>query len=285
MQNRLARKLAAWMGLIAPRRIPRGAGIAATLLLLLATAVYGVLRGDHIAAMMTTLKQGPDAAARILGFGIQSVSIVGRRNLSEQEILISAGVSESNSLLFFDVDEARGRLKGNPWVAEAAVRKFYPDRLQIEIEERDAFAIWQRGGKLSIVAADGAVLSPYSRRFAALPLVVGTGAEVKAKEFLATLGKFPSLRDQVRAAILIAERRWNLRLKNGIDVRLPELELEKSLERLVELDRDKRLLSRDITAVDLRLPDRVGVRLSEAAAQGREEALKPKKPKRKGSDA
>ncbi len=72
------------------------------------------------------------------------------------------------------------------------------------------------------------------------------GAEAQAKDFLALLDRYPEIRDQVRAAILVAERRWNLRLKNGIDVRLPETDVEQALERWSTLDRDKKLLSRDI---------------------------------------
>jgi cell division protein FtsQ len=52
----------------------------------------------------------------------------------------------------------------------------------------------------------------------------------------------------------------------------------------VALDREKKILSRDILAIDLRLPDRVTVRLSDAAAAAREEALKDKK-KKKGGEA
>jgi cell division protein FtsQ len=90
----------------------------------------------------------------------------------------------------------------------------------------------------------------------------------------------------VRASILVAERRWNLKLKNGIDVRLPEHDVDVALETLDRLDREKALLTRDITAVDLRLADRVTVRLSDAVAQAREAAqANDKKPKRKGSDA
>jgi cell division protein FtsQ len=84
---------------------------------------------------------------------------------------------------------------------------------------------------------------------------------------------------------LVAERRWNLRLKNGVDVRLPEFDVERALDQLVGLDRDKKILSRDIVSIDLRLPDRVTVRLSEAAAQARDDALKAKKPKQKGGNA
>jgi cell division protein FtsQ len=77
--------------------------------------------------------------------------------------------------------------------------------------------------------------------------------------------------------VLVGERRWNLRLKNGMDVRLPESDMATALERLVALDREKNLITRDIVTIDLRLADRVTVRLSDAAAQARIEALKAKK--------
>jgi cell division protein FtsQ len=92
------------------------------------------------------------------------------------------------------------------------------------------------------------------------------------------------MRDFVHACVLVGERRWNLRLKNGIDVRLPESDIAPALERLVALDRAKNLITRDIVAIDLRLADRVTVRLSDAAAQARLEALKDKA-KKKGGDA
>jgi cell division protein FtsQ len=89
--------------------------------------------------------------------------------------------------------------------------------------------------------------------------------------------------------VLVAERRWNLHLKDGVEVLLPEREPQHALRMLVDLDRKKKLLSRDIVAVDLRLPDRVTVRQSDAAAAARGEALKAaakdKRAKRRGSDA
>src|SRR5262249_48632428 len=162
--------------------------------------------------------------------------------------------TERTSLLFLDVDDARGRLQASPWIAEASVRKLYPGRLQIEISEREAFALWQKDGKVSVIAADGTVLGPLAdRQYAALPLLVGPAAERKGKDFLAILDRHPAIRDQVRASILVGERRWNLKLRNGLDIRLPETDAAHALDTLVALDRDKKLLSRDITAIDLRL--------------------------------
>jgi cell division protein FtsQ len=154
------------------------------------------------------------------------------------------------------------------------------------VTERDAFALWQRGGGLSVISADGTVVGTLADwHFAHLPLVVGSGAATRAREFLALLDAHPEIRQQVRASVLVAERRWNLKLKNGLDVRLPEADVPRALDMLAELDREKHLISRDITAIDLRLPDRVSVHLSDEAARARDEALKEKTAKRKRGDA
>src|SRR5437660_1264229 len=182
-----------------------------------------------------------------------------------------------------DAEAARAHLLAKPWIADAAVLKLYPDRLQIAITERRAFALWQRNGRVNVIADDGIVLQPFMEpRYRGLPLVVGRGAERQAKDFIGLIDRYPEIRSALRASVLVAERRWNLRLTNGMDVRLPETDLQAALDRLVGLDREKKLLSRDITTVDLRLPDRITVRLSDAAAQARDEALKANAKKKKG---
>jgi cell division protein FtsQ len=275
-----------WSMWIFNLRVPAGAGLAASGLFLLATLAYGSVVGDRIPAIIGGLKDARDAAANAAGFRIAAIALSGERHASREEILSVAGVTDTTSLLFFDVDAARDRLKTSPWIADATVLKLYPDRLQIGVKEREAFALWQQAGRVSVVAGDGTVLEPFvNSRLLRLPLVVGLGAAGRAKEILTLLDRYPDLRDQVRAAVLISERRWNLRLRNGLDIRLPETDVEQALATLVALDRDKKLLSRDIVAVDLRLPDRVTVRLSEAAAAARAEALKEKKPAKKGGNA
>jgi len=267
-------------------RLPRGLGIAAAALIVLAGAAFGTVRGGHVPVVVDALKDVRDMAGNAAGFHLAGVALSGHKHLTREEIFAIAGITGRSSLLFFDVADARIRLKTNPWIADATVQKLYPDRLQITITERAAYALWQKGGRIGVVADDGTVLEPYiSRRFATLPLFVGEGAATRAKEFLALLDRYPDIRDNLRASTLVAERRWNLRMKNGVDVRLPEFEIDRALDQLVALDRDKKIFSRDITLVDLRLPDRVTVRLSDAAAQAREDALKPKKTKPKGGSA
>ncbi len=272
-------------GLRMVRLLPPGLGAAGSILLLAATLGYGAVAGGHVAAVVEWAKDARDAAANALGFRIAAISLSGAKEVSREQILTTAGVTGRASLLFLDAAAARRRLLANPWIADAAVLKLYPDRLQITITERQAFALWQKDGRLSVIAEDGTVLEPFvEERYVGLPLVVGRDAQHRAKGFLALIDRYPDIRPALRASILVAGRRWNLRLNNGIDVRLPETNVEQALDRLVALDRDKKLLSRDIVAVDLRLPDRVTVRLSDAAAQARDDALKDKK-KKKGGEA
>jgi cell division protein FtsQ len=115
--------------------------------------------------------------------------------------------------------------------------------------------------------------------------VVGMGAETRARDFLALLARYPQVNAVTRAATLIGERRWNLRLNDGLDVRLPENDVGNALHALSSLDKDEHLFSKDIVAIDLRLPDRMVVQLSDDAAKAREDALKKKEPKKKVGDA
>src|SRR5580693_2013824 len=268
------------------QHVPHRAGVAATVLLLLASAGFGVVKGGHVAELSAALGDTRNAIANSAGFRITTVAINGRRELSQDEVLATGGVNGRSSLLFLDAAGVRDKLKANPWISEATVQKLYPGQLRIDIVERTAFALWQRDGRLSVISDDGAVLEPYvSRRFLSLPLVVGKGAETHARDFLMLLARYPRVNSATKAAVFVGERRWNLRLKDGLDIRLPENEVGNALATLSTLDKDERLFSRDIVAVDMRLPDRLTVQLSDDAAKAREELFKDKKPKKKAGDA
>lgn len=265
------------------RYLPNRVGVAATVLLLLGSAGFGIVKGGHLDAFTSALSDTRNALANSAGFRITAVAINGRKQLTQDEVLAVGGVNGRSSLLFLDAAVVRDKLKTNPWIADATVLKLYPGQLQIDVVERSPFALWQQDGRLSVIAEDGAVLEPYmSRRFVSLPLVVGKGAETRARDFLALLARYPQVRVATKAAIFVGERRWNLRLKDGLDIRLPENDVGNALAALSKLDKEDRLFSRDIVAVDMRLPDRLTVQLSEDAAKAREELFKAKKPKKAG---
>lgn len=260
------------------RAPPLAFEVALTLMVLAGAAGYGAIRGGQFQNFVAEHGSVEDAAARALGFGVDIVTVSGATHMSEPRILAIAGVSAKDSLPFFDVAAARARLEADPLVKQARVRKLYPNQIVIDIVERTPYAVWQKDGQVKAIATDGAPIDDmHDSRYAGLPFVAGDGANERAREFTALLDSMEELKPRVEAGVLIGERRWNLRLKNGIDVKLPEVDPKTAIAALLKLQREQRILDRDVLALDFRAPDRLFVRLTQESAAAWAEAHAPKK--------
>jgi cell division protein FtsQ len=267
-------------------RFLRGAEILLLFLLLALTGAYGAVKGGHLDQFYASMHDTADRAAQAVGFETATVVLEGAKRIKLSDVMNVAGITENSTLFLIDAEGTRAKLLQNPWIADAAVRKLYPGRLEIRIAEKQPYAVWQNQGKFSIVSKDGTVIDEITAndvRNSALPFVVGAGAERKAAELYTLLNRFSTIKSQVAAAVFVGERRWNLRLKNGIDVRLPEDNADVALLRLVALDRENQILTRDVSVIDLRDSDRVTVRLSDEAMAARDAAIKDRA-KKKGKD-
>jgi cell division protein FtsQ len=261
------------------RKSVRFAEVFLTLGIVGGALALGAVRGGHMPVVNEWMKDVGDRVAYFAGFEIADADVRGHSHLRREQILAAAGITPHTSVVLLNADLARDKLKTNPWIEDAVVRKFYPNRIEIEVTEREAFALWQRDGKLAVVSRDGTVLEEVKDRPEKLPLVVGAGAAKAAHDFLSVLDRFPAIKAEVYGAVYVAERRWNLRMTNGIDVRLPEENLLAALDALTKLSRDQKIFSRDIEMIDLRIPGQVVVRMSAAAASAYDAQRKPAKTK------
>ena len=247
--------------------LPRRFGLNAAAVLLFAFAAYGVVIGGHLDQLLGSLTSA-------VGLKIDAVRISGQSETAELDVLYQLAIPGHESLVMFDVHDARLRVEEIPWVAAATIRKVYPGTLQVEITERDPFALWQRNGEVVLIDVEGRVLSDYvAPRHRTLPVLVGAGAQSEAEEILALIAEFPTLHQRIRAATLVSGRRWDLTLKNGIVIRLPEEDPIPALVQLEALDQSQRILSRNILSVDLRLADRVVVALDNGVLEEIVEAV------------
>jgi cell division protein FtsQ len=249
------------------RPAPLKVDIALTLFVLFGAALLGAERGGQLDWVSTEASRAGDWVARSLGLGVSVVTVSGATHMSEPRILAIAGIDASRSLPFFDVAEAKARLEANPLIKQASVRKLYPNQVVIDIVERTPYAVWQKDGDVSAIAADGAPIDEVTDdRYAGLPFVVGEGADARVREYVALLDAMDELKPRVEAGVLVGQRRWNLRLKSGLDVKLPEENPRAAIVELLSLQRQSRILEKDALALDFRIPGKVFVRLSEDAA-------------------
>ena len=209
----------------------------------------------------------------LAGLRITAVVIEGRANTPEPMLRAALGVTKGDPILSFSVEQARQRIETLSWVEQATVERRLPNTVVVFLKERRPFAIWQNQGKFVLIDRDGLVVDNQDvKHFRHLPLVVGLGAPGAATPLLDALVDRPALAGRIVAAVRVAERRWNLRMKNGADVMLPEGQEVAALDRLIALHQSQALLDRPLSAIDLRLPDKLIIR---PRADGRGEAPAP----------
>lgn len=259
-------------------RVPRLAGTALVAGLAGTVALTGFVMSGRYDGFVAENGRPLDILARLAGFGVERVTITGLSRMYEREVLSTAGIDWRSSVPFLDVDAVRERLLAEKLIASASVRKLYPNEIVINQVEREPAALWQQNGEIQVIAADGKVIDDLrDERYVNLPLVVGAGANERLKEYLDLIEAAGPLGSRIRAGTYVSGRRWTLKL-DGVDIRLPETDPAEALARLVRLERESRILEKDIIAVDLRMADRVVVRLTEEAAAARAESRKkPKK--------
>jgi cell division protein FtsQ len=255
----------------------RRAAMAGTAVVILAGGFFAAASAGWVATGLELGKTKALSLTAAAGFSVEDVMVLGRDRTTVADILGALQVKRGAPILAASPIEAKVRLEALPWVRSAAVARLLPDTIAVEITERKPMALWQHGGKFELIDEEGKML-PVEQlgQFSSLPVLVGEGAPEAGAELLAMLAEEPALRDRVAASVRVSDRRWNLRMDNGIDVELPEENAETAWRELARLERTYGLLERDIRRVDLRLPDRM-VLQSAAAPE------KPAAPKKKNS--
>jgi cell division protein FtsQ len=223
---------------------------------------------------LSTLRERLGSATGVAGLRVREIVIEGRANTPEPLLRAAIGASKGDAILGFSVEQARARIVQLAWIEHATVERRLPDTLVIQLVERRPFAIWQYQGKFVLVDRAGQVVANQDvAEFRALPLIVGLGAPAAAAPLLDALTARPALGARVTAAVRVAERRWNLRMKNGTDVLLPEGAEAAALEKLEKLQNDQALLDRPLAVIDMRLADKLVLR--PMPPDGRSEAGRP----------
>lgn len=237
--------------------------------------IVGSLIG--VGAWLIWSEGGPDSfAARAkselmlaslgMGFEIQEVWVSGLARSDQNDVLAAVGAVRGEPTLEFDPHAARANLLVLPWIKDAVVSRSLPNRIDVALTERRPMAIWQINRKLAVIDDAGAVIRDVDpRAFAGLPVLVGKGADGKAAAILSLMAEEPALAGRMTAAVYVAERRWDIRLDDRIDVRLPAKAPRAALARLASLAQEQGLLEKDIIAIDLRLDDRLIVKLAPGA--------------------
>jgi cell division protein FtsQ len=209
------------------------------------------------------------AARRALQFApleLREVTVIGRLAHADRERIAAAARNalDGRTFLSVDLDRLRRALEQVPWVRRVEVRRLWPDRLEVALEEHVALARW----------GEAALVNTHGERFAGstsarLPLFHGPdGSEAELarryrrfRELLAPIAESP------QRVTLTSRHAWQVELASGLHLELgrdlPEEPAERRLERFVALfPKTLARLQRQYEHVDLRYPHGFALRVS-----------------------
>jgi cell division protein FtsQ len=251
------------------RRLPAGLRTAALWVgvpAALAAALAGAVVASRSPLGQTALTHAADTlieGSAAFGLTVSDIRVEGRATTDRATILAALAAGRGTPILAISPSRAKAQLEALPWVRSAVIERRLPDTIYVRLVERKPLALWQHDGRLELIDREGAVIA-VSRldQFAKLPIVVGEDAAGRAAQLLDKLAVEPELAARVTAAVRVGGRRWNLRIDNAIDVLLPEEDLAGAWAQLARFERLNSILKREVQAIDLRLPDRLVLRVS-----------------------
>ena len=232
--------------------------VAAFAVLVLVVGAYHAREGLFAAGTaVVNVVKGEFAA---VGFGITEIEVSGQKLTRDRDIAVLMALSSGASTLTFDVQKAQTRLSWLRAVETASVRKIYPNRIVVDIVEKQPVLRWRIGDAIYLVDAEGAAIAKDAGTYPDLPLVVGDGAADDALIMINSLNRHEALKVDLAALSRIGDRRWDLIYYTGLRVQLPEQGVAQALARLDTYQRDYALLDRDVTVIDMRVPGLIALK-------------------------
>ncbi len=204
------------------------------------------------------------AVASDAGFEVRRVRVSGVERMNELKVYEAAYAQRDTPMPLVDLAALRAQLLAMDWVRDARVSRQLPDTLVIDVVERTPHAVLAKPGRLVLIDATGAELEPISAANAKGMLrVSGPGAARQVAALGQLLDAAPALKPQVAAAEWIGNRRWNLTFKTDQVLALPrgETEAATALINFARLDGQNRLLGGKVASFDMRVPERVYMRV------------------------
>lgn len=191
---------------------------------------------------------------------LKNVKISGIENTKASEVVNIVSELRGISLSSIDLRKTSSEINNIDWVKKSELRKIYPSTLEVKVYEHNPIAIWYNEGNKFLVDRDSKIISELNPdKFKNLKVVAGPNALEDIPVIISMIENYPDFEKKVKSMLRVGDRRWTIRLHNGITIHLPEKNVANAIKEIEGLDREYSLLSRYIEIIDMRLPDRIDI--------------------------
>ena len=207
----------------------------------------------------------------VIGWGLDDITMEGRQKTSKEAIIQAIELQRGDNILNIDLNEIYRKVKMLPWVKEAIIaRRYFPNVIHISIKEKQVKSIWQYKNEFYPIDEDGKIVESEYVPERNLLQIIGEGAPENINKIMKIIEKEPQLKMRLKAANFISQRRWDIifdDVEKGVVVKMPEDGFEEAWKKLAKLDKTRGILKRKLTFIDLRLKNKVIVRINSDGAK------------------
>ncbi|MEL7232478.1 MAG: FtsQ-type POTRA domain-containing protein [Pseudomonadota bacterium] len=216
-----------------------------------------------------------DATARSVGLSVNVVEVVGLEHIpaTARSVRTAAMIERGENMFRADPHRIRKRIEDTGLVKSVNVYRMWPDTVIIRADAAEATALWYDGEQWAVIDSLGRQMARQNPGdHATLMKTVGEGSPEAVPPLAQALFGQTALISEIALAKRVATRRWDLHMKSGMIVRLPGDEhLKTAIPRLINAEREGKILSRALAAIDLRVDGQMSLtplagRTSEGAA-------------------
>jgi cell division protein FtsQ len=230
--------------------------LALTALAMAATIVYPwELHND----IMTFKDEIPSK----MGFVVNDINIQGYEHLTPEDIAGLITFNPGDNLYAVPIDTIRTQLESHPWIASATVERVLPSTIHITIHEERPKAVFINGNERFFVNDDGKIIEkindiPTGENYIYL---IGKEANLSYSSILDEVYESEEIYQRIEGLVKIGQRRWDLKLKNNITVKLPQKGVMTSLSKFSEIMRDNIDFFKSGSIIDLRfMPEKIYIK-------------------------
>lgn len=233
--------------------------------ILLVAALLGFLGTRFGQLKLETWRTEFKESLKKQGFTISRVVIDGRIRTPRQVIMKALDIRPNMLFFDFDHEQALESLLQLTWVKGVRIERHFPGTLIVKLTEKQPLAFWKSGNKTYLLDLSGDTIGEFSlASFPHLIVLTGAGAPKQAHQLLQNIAIFPDLFQKVQGAAFVSKRRWDLFLKGGVRIKMPEnyADYTTRLALLQDLLQKEQVSLGNVDIIDLRHGDRLYLDMS-----------------------
>ena len=188
----------------------------------------------------------------LVDFKLDKINLNNLKYIKKNEIFEKLNSYYNTAIFSIELNSLREKIKTIKLVEDVHIERILPNTLNINITEKTPIGIIQKGNLYKLITNDGSILfNERIHEFYYLPIFTGNNAEKNAQKILDILN-LSNFKEEIWSISLINERRWNLNLKKGVTILLPEKNIVKALNLINDIEESYKILDGNFLEIDLR---------------------------------